>query len=219
MRDLAVLVLHLLATIARLAGPGGARAVVAESVLVKQQLLILNRSRRRSPKLRPADRVVVGLCAVLSQPRAVERRTPRFVARVTSPVRRTRCRSRWSYRCCGRVVGGIIGRFLMPSTPRRRWGASAGVTRTRAGNCRIFVQIARRAAISDGSIAVMAEPLDMSLPVSRSTCACLSVPVLWEWIRNRRARCVLAGANRVSRMSRAVDWTRSRRSRGYRDPM
>ena len=38
MRDLAVLILHLL-VIARLAGPGGARAVVAESVLVKQQLL------------------------------------------------------------------------------------------------------------------------------------------------------------------------------------
>jgi hypothetical protein len=37
MRDLAVLFLHLLATVARLAGPG-ARAVVAESVLVKQQL-------------------------------------------------------------------------------------------------------------------------------------------------------------------------------------
>jgi hypothetical protein len=47
MRDLAVLFLHLLATVARLAGPGGARAVVAESVLVKQQLLILNRSRKR----------------------------------------------------------------------------------------------------------------------------------------------------------------------------
>ena len=34
MRDLAVLFLHLLTTIARLGGPGGARAVVAESVLV-----------------------------------------------------------------------------------------------------------------------------------------------------------------------------------------
>ena len=49
MRDLAVLFLHLLATVAWLAGPGGARAVVAESVLVKQQLLILNRSRKPSP--------------------------------------------------------------------------------------------------------------------------------------------------------------------------
>jgi hypothetical protein len=52
MRDLAALLVHLLATVARLAGPGGARAVVAESVLVKQQLLILNRSRKRSPNLR-----------------------------------------------------------------------------------------------------------------------------------------------------------------------
>jgi len=62
-RDLAVLFLHVLATVARLAGPGGARSVVAESVLVKHQLLILNRSRKRSPHLRPADRVVAGLCA------------------------------------------------------------------------------------------------------------------------------------------------------------
>jgi hypothetical protein len=67
-RDLAVLLLHLLATVARLAGPGGARAVVAESVLVKHQLQILNRSRKRSPKLRPADRVVAGLCAIFMRP-------------------------------------------------------------------------------------------------------------------------------------------------------
>ena len=40
MRDLAVLLLHLLATLARLAGPGGARSVVAKSVLARQQLLI-----------------------------------------------------------------------------------------------------------------------------------------------------------------------------------
>ena len=68
MRDLAVLLLHLLATVARLAGPGGARAVVAESVLVKHQLLILNRSRHRSPNLRLADRIVAGVCALLMRP-------------------------------------------------------------------------------------------------------------------------------------------------------
>ena len=43
MRDLAVLFLHLMVTVARLAGPGGARSVVRASLLVKQQLLILNR--------------------------------------------------------------------------------------------------------------------------------------------------------------------------------
>jgi len=73
MRDPAALVLHLLATIARLAGPGGVRAVVAESVLVKQQLLILNRSLRRSPNLRLADRVVAGVCTLLMRPRRLAR--------------------------------------------------------------------------------------------------------------------------------------------------
>jgi hypothetical protein len=67
-RDLAILLLHLLATIARLVGPGGTRAVVAESVLVTHQLLILNRSRQRSPNLRSLDRVIAALCACLIRP-------------------------------------------------------------------------------------------------------------------------------------------------------
>src|ERR1700726_3936526 len=68
MRDLAVPFLHLLATVARLVGPGGARAVVAESLLVKQQLLILNRSRKRSPNLCLAERLVAGVCTLLMRP-------------------------------------------------------------------------------------------------------------------------------------------------------
>ena len=51
MRDPIILLVHLIATLARLMGPGGLRSVVAESVLVKQQLLILNRSRHRAPNL------------------------------------------------------------------------------------------------------------------------------------------------------------------------
>ena len=73
MRDLAVLFLHLLTTAARLAGPGGARSVVAESLLVKQQLLILNRSRKRSPRLRLSDRIIAGFCALLMRPRRLLR--------------------------------------------------------------------------------------------------------------------------------------------------
>src|ERR1019366_16421 len=68
MRDLIILFVHVMATFARLAGPGGARSVVAESVLVKQQLLILNRSRRRAPNLCFSDRLVAGLCALLISP-------------------------------------------------------------------------------------------------------------------------------------------------------
>ena len=80
MRDLTILFLHLLATVARLAGPGGARSVVAESLLVKQQLLILNRSRKRSPKLRLSDRIVVGLCALLMRPRRLDSFDPASAA-------------------------------------------------------------------------------------------------------------------------------------------
>jgi putative transposase len=67
-RDLALLFWHLLATVGRLAGPGGVRSIVAESVLVRHQLLSLNRSRKRSPKLRRSDRLIAGLCALLIRP-------------------------------------------------------------------------------------------------------------------------------------------------------
>jgi putative transposase len=71
--DLAVLFVHLLATVARLAGRGGARSVVAESMPVKHQLLILNLSRSRSPHLRLADRMVAGVCALFMRPRRLIR--------------------------------------------------------------------------------------------------------------------------------------------------
>ena len=68
MRHLAILFVHLVVTVVRLFGPGGARSIVAESLLVKHPLLILNRSRTRAPSLRPTDRVIVGLCAILIRP-------------------------------------------------------------------------------------------------------------------------------------------------------
>jgi len=45
MCNLAVLAIHLVATLARLLGPGGVRSLVAESLLPKHHLLIVNRSR------------------------------------------------------------------------------------------------------------------------------------------------------------------------------
>ena len=54
---------HLLTTLAKLLGPGGARAIVADSLLMKQQLLIINRSRRRAPNLTPVP------CELLFSPK------------------------------------------------------------------------------------------------------------------------------------------------------
>jgi hypothetical protein len=62
MRHLIVLLVHLITNVSKLIRPGGVRGVVAESVLAKHQLLILNRSRRRAPNLRASDRLVAGFC-------------------------------------------------------------------------------------------------------------------------------------------------------------
>ena len=45
MKDLALIVIHIFATTAKLLGPGGLRAVVAENALLRQQLIVLRRAR------------------------------------------------------------------------------------------------------------------------------------------------------------------------------
>jgi hypothetical protein len=40
MKDLLILLIHLLTTIAKLLGPGGARAVVADSLIIKLLTLV-----------------------------------------------------------------------------------------------------------------------------------------------------------------------------------
>ncbi len=73
MRDLLALFVHLLTTLAKLMGPGGTRAVVAETLLVKHQLLVMNRSRRRAPNLTAGDRVMMGLCTLFITPNRVRK--------------------------------------------------------------------------------------------------------------------------------------------------
>ena len=69
MRDLFILAIHLLVTAAKLLRPGGVRAVAAESLLLKHQLLISNRSRHRAPNLTNLDRFVLGLATLFVSPR------------------------------------------------------------------------------------------------------------------------------------------------------
>ena len=57
MRELPLRAMHLLVTVARLLRPGGVRAVAAESLLLKDQILISNRSRQRAPNLTSLDRL------------------------------------------------------------------------------------------------------------------------------------------------------------------
>ena len=64
MREVFILTAHLLVTLAKLARPGGLRAVAAESLAVKHQLLIMKRSRQRAPNLTSRDRLMLGFCAL-----------------------------------------------------------------------------------------------------------------------------------------------------------
>src|SRR5712692_2202452 len=68
MIHLLILAVHLLATIAKVARPGGVRAVVAESLLLKHQLLITSRARRRAPNLNSFDRFLLGLGSLFVPP-------------------------------------------------------------------------------------------------------------------------------------------------------
>ncbi len=73
MRDLLVLLVHFLTTLARLLGPGGTRAVIAETLVIKHQLVILNRSRRRAPNLTAANRIVMGLYTLFMNPSRIRK--------------------------------------------------------------------------------------------------------------------------------------------------
>ncbi len=73
MRDLLVLLVHFLTSLARLLGPGGTRAVIAETLVIKYQLVILNRYRRRAPNLTSADRIVMGLCTLFMNPSRIRK--------------------------------------------------------------------------------------------------------------------------------------------------
>jgi putative transposase len=73
MREILVLLVHLAVTLVRLARPGGFRSVLAESVLLRHQLLILNRSRKRAPNLHATDRMLAGFCMLFLRPARVVR--------------------------------------------------------------------------------------------------------------------------------------------------
>lgn len=71
MRDVLPLVIHLFVTVVKLVRPGGVRAIVAESLLLKHQILIIKRSRQRAPNLTALDRFVPGLTTLLLNPRRI----------------------------------------------------------------------------------------------------------------------------------------------------
>src|SRR6267154_2440248 len=73
MKNTTVMLVHLLVGLAVLLRPGGIRSVLAENLLLKQQLLILRRSRRRASNLRTTERLLLGFCSLFLSPRRLVR--------------------------------------------------------------------------------------------------------------------------------------------------
>jgi hypothetical protein len=73
MKNLLLLLAHLLTTVARHLGLGGANAVIAENLLLKQQLLVISRARRRAPNLTALDRFLFGLWSLFINPRRLSK--------------------------------------------------------------------------------------------------------------------------------------------------
>ena len=71
MRDLLALFIYLIVSITRLMGSGGARALVAENLLLRQQMLVLNRARKRAPRLTVVDRFLFGALSLSLTPRRI----------------------------------------------------------------------------------------------------------------------------------------------------
>ena len=68
MKALLLTLLHWAVMTATLCGPGGVRAVIAENLLLKQQLIVLRRPRQRAPRLTASDRLLFGFGALFLSP-------------------------------------------------------------------------------------------------------------------------------------------------------
>ena len=73
MKDVIYLLFDLITTLAKLIRPGVSRTVIAENLLLKQQLIIHSRSRQRAPNLTTQDRTILGFLSLLLFPKRIAR--------------------------------------------------------------------------------------------------------------------------------------------------
>ena len=86
-----------LTTFIRVLGPGGVKALVAENLALRQQLLVVKRKQRKAPNLRTVDRLLLGISAMFIRAGRVSK-----IAVVVSPsttLQFHRALVRRKYRC------------------------------------------------------------------------------------------------------------------------
>jgi len=108
MRAILVLLVRLLSRVVTHLGTGGARAVLAENLLLRPQLLVLRRNRQRAPRLSLVDRMLLGFGASFLNPRRL-----RCTAIILRPA---------TLLCFHRRLRDFKYRLLYSSQPKRKPG-------------------------------------------------------------------------------------------------
>ena len=67
------LIIYFLFAIIKLSRPGGAKAMAAENLALKQQLITVARNHKRSPKLTTADRIIFGFLTAWINPKRLSK--------------------------------------------------------------------------------------------------------------------------------------------------
>jgi hypothetical protein len=73
MRKLVILVIHVFVTFVKLLRHGGIRAIAAESLLLKHQLVISHRGRERASNLTTFDLLIMGLTTLFISPLRIKK--------------------------------------------------------------------------------------------------------------------------------------------------
>ena len=68
MKNVSLILIHLLVVVAKLLGPGGIKGLIAENLLLKQQLLVICRPRQHAPNSLPVDRFLFGFFSLFLRP-------------------------------------------------------------------------------------------------------------------------------------------------------
>ena len=122
MREFLLLAIHLIVTLAKLLRPGGVRAVAAESLLLKHQLLISGRCRQRAPNLTTLDRFVLGLLTFFVSPKRIVK-----VAAILKPTT--------LFKFHKALVDRKYRLLFSSSATRRKLGSERSIDTTHSGDC------------------------------------------------------------------------------------
>lgn len=68
MRSILCLAINIITLLLNLCEKGGVKGIVAENLILKQQLLIVSRARQRAPTLKPYERCLLGWLAMVMNP-------------------------------------------------------------------------------------------------------------------------------------------------------